>query len=103
MDQRRPFFTSYFLFLLWLFSAFTVSLLLFTEGFLLRRQVLDVRSNATPSTRPQFNKVVIMVIDALRHDFVTFDESNISPEAYQNKLPIVKQLQDSGHAKVRDT
>lgn len=38
------------------------------------------------------SKVIILLIDALKYEFGVYDENVTSPLAYQNKLPIIKQL-----------
>lgn len=38
------------------------------------------------------SKVIILLIDALKYEFGVYDENVTSPLAYQNKLPVIKQL-----------
>ncbi len=99
----------YLLFLLWLSASLATSLLLFTNGFLLRRQVLEARSNSTAAP-PVFAKAVVVVVDALRHDFALWEEeedaSRLREEErhFRNRMPVVRELQREGTAKVqRDT
>lgn len=41
-----------------------------------------------PSER---NKVVFLLIDALRYDFTEYDINNVKPLPYQNKLPVINE------------
>ncbi|RIA81289.1 hypothetical protein C1645_700940 [Glomus cerebriforme] len=105
-------------FCIWLLLLHLGSLFLFTRGFLLARLVLNNKSqcsetpfwNSTDSqygtTRgldpnscwypTQFQKTVIIVIDALRFDFAASHSSNndldIDHSHYLNKLPIFHEL-----------
>lgn len=42
----------------------------------------------------QDNKVVLVIIDALKYEFGVFNESLTEPHPYQNKLRFLKDLQD---------
>ena len=99
----------YFIILLW-FSVLTGGgLLLFTKGFLLKRLVVDEVAkcdvNFTMKSDKQgahdgcwmhsrFKRAVIIVIDALRYDFATFNSSvkTASELPYQNKLKVIREL-----------
>ena len=74
------------IFLLWLSFVLISSLLIFTGGFLLRRNVLENRSkclqnNSTSNDKqcnkvnPVFDKAVIIIIDALKYEFTKYNES----------------------------
>jgi phosphatidylinositol glycan class O len=71
----------------------TVSIAFFTKGFLLSRQVLDNYSSTTDiifqdaSSLRNFDKAVIVIIDALRFDFVIPDELSDKPYHNHLKLP----------------
>ncbi len=53
---------------------------------------------AGPATFP---KVAIVIVDALRHDFADWKQNVTSEEKhYTNKLPIIRELQDRGQAKL---
>ncbi|XP_062516559.1 GPI ethanolamine phosphate transferase 3-like isoform X2 [Corticium candelabrum] len=105
------------LFLLgWVFLLHCLSIFLFTKGFLLRRTVVfnssrcsdewvaidvtDARITNSASNRTRcwmerrYNKLVIIVIDALRVDFGLFDPllSISDTPHYRNKLPIIHEL-----------
>lgn len=43
----------------------------------------------------QNNKVVLVVIDALKYEFGDYNESLIDPHPYQNKLSVLKELKDN--------
>ncbi|GAV47032.1 hypothetical protein ZYGR_0E00430 [Zygosaccharomyces rouxii] len=54
-----------------------IAIAFFTRGFLLTRQVLDNVSSPFPNQYGKFDKAVVLVIDALRFDFVIpVDESH---------------------------
>ncbi|KAF9941915.1 mannose-ethanolamine phosphotransferase gpi13, partial [Modicella reniformis] len=101
--------------LLWVFLIHLGAIYLFTRGFLLSRSVLDSKSecNNTNVDEAVFNhhgqsrgqpecwypqhykKAVVIVIDALRFDFVVphHDLPDNEPEPYYlNKLPIIHNL-----------
>ena len=108
--------------LLFIFCCQAVGFLLFCKGFLLKRVVIPeytncahthtkyttpslLTSNTTGSTptpreylqschsfpRP-FKRVVWLIIDALRYDFMFFDDTLHHPSAYQNKIPFVRDI-----------
>lgn len=41
---------------------------------------------------PQKSKVLLIVIDALRYDFMTYDPKNTNPLPFENKMPIFNEL-----------
>lgn len=43
----------------------------------------------------QNNKIILIVIDALKYEFGEFDENLTDPLPYQNKLSVFKELQDN--------
>ncbi|RAK97602.1 GPI ethanolamine phosphate transferase 3 [Aspergillus ibericus CBS 121593] len=97
------------LFFLWILLIHTAGLYLFTKGFLLSRQILDSKShcsdppvnlsrittptsdtsNTTCWTQPIFSKAIILLIDALRHDFTTPQPT--SPKPYHNALTVLHE------------
>ena len=107
------------LLLLLLLVCHAVALLLFCKGFLLRRVVIPEYSNCSlghpaPSERDwsrqrtqiesqscyphprRFRRVVWLLIDALRYDFLEYDPSlDPSPPVFRNKLPFVRDLLES--------
>ncbi len=77
--------------------------LLFCKGFLLKRVVIPEYSNCSssytihslPSCYSQerrYKRVVWLLIDALRYDFMQWDDMTSSPPIYQNKMSYVRQL-----------
>ena len=108
-----------FLFL-WVCSFYTIGLLIFTKGFLLKRLVIQEKSECNtketvyswrfnssknvigsqnvsgrgcslPST---YSRAVLLIIDALRYDFALYDDSLEDSETlpYQNKLTVIHDL-----------
>lgn len=113
---------SYILFLVWLCYLIVSSVILFTGGFLLTRKVQSTNStcyslkdtceigddtcllNDTSNSvtdyigvsnvcLPPRAKVILLIVDALRYDFTEFNESIENPRPFQNKLPIMSQVQ----------
>ncbi|KAG0212574.1 mannose-ethanolamine phosphotransferase gpi13 [Mortierella sp. GBA30] len=102
--------------LLWVFLVHVGAIYLFTRGFLLSRSVLDSKSECNNTNidesifswqgrghgqgqhncwYPQeYKKAVVIVIDALRFDFVVpHDDLNNEQEPhYLNKLPVIHKL-----------
>jgi GPI ethanolamine phosphate transferase 3 subunit O len=96
-----------------LISLYAVGILLFTKGFLLKRIVVGKNSTCSPADRedislndghgastsqagncwlqPSFKKAVIIVIDALRFDFVAHEDDKWTDDVphYLNKLTIL--------------
>lgn len=91
--------------LLWLSGIVFVAAFLFTEGFLLARLELQENNTRTQSVA-QYDRVVLIIIDALRFDFVYFNtslndnmdsssrggSSSSSRDYYHNKMRIVHEL-----------
>ena len=94
---------------LWIVTLYVIGILLFTNGFLLkRREIVDksacivdfstqsdahAHGDAGCWMHRRFKRAVILVIDALRYDFVA---SNITSSAnsmpFQNKLTVIHDL-----------
>ncbi|XP_053556984.1 GPI ethanolamine phosphate transferase 3 [Bombina bombina] len=115
MMRRAP----VLLFLAWVSALFCSGIWLFMSGFLLMRIELNNQSSCTDlpfSSLPgsfqrdpdtcwlpkRFEKAVIVIIDALKYDFATYDPENTNPKPYENKLEIIHQLVSSQprHAKL---
>ncbi|XXH04845.1 hypothetical protein Hte_011267 [Hypoxylon texense] len=109
-------------FWVWLLCMHIVGILLFTSGFLLTRLVLDNRSECdNPPIAPlleweasgtveggcwhpkTFNKVVIVLIDALRYDFTVPVQDENQAEAFHNAFPFLYEssVQSPGNAFLR--
>lgn len=84
------------LLLLWIFSIHTTSLYLFTRGFLLSRLALENKSVACSSDQaclpPTHSKAVILIIDALRFDFITPNPPIPLDEYHHNVLTLPAEL-----------
>lgn len=77
-----------------------IGVYLFSQGFLLSRQVLpnlaqcDLGNGASACMQPKFDKAVVLIIDALRFDFVVpVDEKHANPY-YHNNFPILHNLME---------
>nr|XP_039271135.1 GPI ethanolamine phosphate transferase 3-like [Styela clava] len=84
----------------------SISLALFTRGFLLMRLEIDRKTPSCQSDFPsieddisscqnshfKFKKLVVMIIDALRYDFASFDEDRAMQMIFHNKMPIFNDL-----------
>lgn len=99
----------YFFFLCWTVFLATIGALLFTKGFLLKRIVVnesstcDVNFTAKSNNNAEdgcwmdkrFNKSVVIIIDALRYDFVAYNNTLAergSEPPYQNKFKFLHEL-----------
>lgn len=102
------------LILILLLACHAVAVLLFCKGFLLRRVVIPEYSNCTREHNPQldpanawsdvmddqschfyprkFKRVVWLLIDALRYDFVEYNSTLDPVPVYRNKLTFVRDL-----------
>ena len=97
---------AYFTFLCWTVFLTVVGTLLFTKGFLLKRLVVNKNGtcnvNFTSSDDQEgcwmssrFSKTVIILIDALRYDFVAYDstlEESGDELPYRNKFTFLHEL-----------
>ncbi|KAM4707713.1 GPI ethanolamine phosphate transferase 3 [Discoglossus pictus] len=96
-------------FLAWVSVLFYTGIWLFMSGFLLMRIELNNQSTCSdlpsldlPNNHQQepgtcwlprrFEKAVVVIIDALRHEFAKYDPENNDPKPYQNKLEVIHQL-----------
>ena len=100
----------YFIFLCWTVLLTVIGTLLFTKGFLLKRLVVNKNSSCTVNFTSKseqghqecwmpakFNKTVVIIIDALRYDFATYNVTSADTNEefpYQNKLKIFHELLD---------
>ena len=82
---------------------FISSLILFTGGFLLQRQAIDQRASCSSASShchsqpPDFDKAVVIIIDALKYDFASYHDSvTNSSRNFQNNLPVIHELEKSG-------
>ncbi len=98
----------YFLVLCWTYFVYAIGIWLFTKGFLLKRLAIEENStchvNFTVKAdqhgeegcwmHKRFHKAVIIVIDALRFDFVAYSKLDKDEEElpFQNKLKVVHEL-----------
>lgn len=110
----------YFLFLAWFSYLIVSSILLFTNGFLLNRIIINTNSTCTskinhlcskrdpvgncinreeteltldtPNCMPAKSKVILLIIDAFRHDFALYNEYLEYPLPYENKMPFINEL-----------
>ncbi|EGV61911.1 hypothetical protein CANTEDRAFT_125231 [Yamadazyma tenuis ATCC 10573] len=93
-QKLRITFFGYFLVLLFFASLQVISIVFFTQGFLLSREVPDIISNCSDEVQaclvPKFEKAIVLVIDALRFDFAIPVEG--SEMFYHNNFPILYEL-----------
>ena len=74
---------------------YLIGLSFFLNGFLLTRRVILQNSNpiVSSSKSNQFNRIVFVIIDALRYDFIKPDEQS-STNYYRNQMEYVAELLD---------
>ncbi|XP_050520153.1 GPI ethanolamine phosphate transferase 3 [Daktulosphaira vitifoliae] len=91
----------YMLILLWLICTFSSIILLFSKGLLLHRDVLVNKSSCDTNVpfniisqrcTATHNKIILILIDALRYDFVTQSDQN---KPYTNKITVLKDVLSS--------
>jgi len=92
--------------LFFLFCCHLVSFLLFCKGFLLKRVVIAEYSQCSnPHKTPDnllscnfyprpFKRVLWLLVDALRYDFMLYDDTLTSVPVYRNKMPYIRDLLD---------
>lgn len=70
----------------------TTGLYLFLKGFLLTRQTLDLPTLPNESASTHFDRVILIIIDALRFDFAVSTDQKQENEYYRNQLPVFERL-----------
>ncbi|EGC39640.1 hypothetical protein DICPUDRAFT_147575 [Dictyostelium purpureum] len=106
-NKKSPTVTNIFIFTLYFVIVLSVGCFLFFNGFLLMRYELPLKSQCNQSPLPNqlsdingcwmnktFNKAVIIVIDALRYDFLEEQPVNDSKTSiyFHNRLPSIQKL-----------
>ncbi|KAG5884969.1 hypothetical protein JTB14_000362 [Gonioctena quinquepunctata] len=54
--------------------------------------ILNEYASASAICLPPRTRIVLLIVDALRYDFTTYDENNLDPLPFQNKLPAIYSL-----------
>ncbi|KAL4505857.1 hypothetical protein ABPG72_013618 [Tetrahymena utriculariae] len=93
MDYNKKIFLLVLQFFALLFSAMFV----YQNGFFIIKEVLPDISSTSEFIKPQANKVILVIIDALRFDFTQkFQENDDgSPlEHFKNKLTIIQEMME---------
>lgn len=87
---------------LWLFFLYAYGVLHFLQGFLLTRREVHLKSTTFDGVScclaPKYKQIVILVIDALRYDFLVYNNSTSSRPIYHNNFPVVQKLLRDNHA-----
>ena len=68
-----------------------IGLYLFKEGFLLSRLELE-NISAPQETFKKFNKTLLIIIDALRFDFIDYLPQETNPPHFINKMPVINEM-----------
>ena len=73
---------------------YIIGLIIFLNGFLLTRRVILQNSNGIipPSIPNEFNQIILIVIDALRYDFIKPNDDESIKTNYQNQMPFIHEL-----------
>ena len=87
----------YFLSLLIVILLYFIGVLMFTSGFLLRRIVVNENNTCslsadTCNSPKLFDNAVIIIIDALRYDFMKYNETLVHPLPFQNNFKHMHHL-----------
>jgi predicted AlkP superfamily pyrophosphatase or phosphodiesterase len=74
--------------------VYIIGLILFLNGFLLTRRVILKNSNGIiPLSKPnEFKQIILIIIDALRYDFIKPNNNNSIINNYQNQMPFIRKL-----------
>lgn len=86
-------YNKHLLFLLYIILNLCVSIYVFSNGFLLRRLALNATNFESHKNLKQFNKVIILFVDALRFDFV-FTSENSSVNGLKTIESLIKNQPD---------
>ena len=78
--------------LVWVFVIHAIGLYLFTRGFLLTRLSLSQTNTHDELLTPTHNRAVILIIDALRFDFISPDPPQPRSPHYHDILKLPAQL-----------
>ena len=81
--------------LVWVFAVHVVGLYLFTKGFLLTRLSLSQINTHDEPLTPTHKRAIILVIDALRFDFLTPDPPQPPSPHYHGVLELPAQLTEA--------
>lgn len=101
--------------LVFIFCCHAVGFLLFSRGFLLKRVIVPEYSKCSVTNTTQehipschghlvprpFKRVLWVLIDALRYDFMVYDDSLDPPPVFRNKMPFVRDLLQTQPANAR--
>ncbi|XP_023226180.1 GPI ethanolamine phosphate transferase 3-like isoform X1 [Centruroides sculpturatus] len=94
--------------LFWVISLYLFGLWIFSDGFLLKRNELELKSTFNDSSFNEatiaigsesnkfpviFNRSIIVIVDALRYDFVRWSKGE---NYYKNKFTILDELRHNG-------
>lgn len=89
-------------FFAWLFLLYSNGVLHFLQGFLLTRREIHLKSSAFDGVscclEPKYRQIIILLIDALRYDFLPYNNSTSSGAIYHNNFPVVHKLLKDDHA-----
>ncbi|KAL7646356.1 UNVERIFIED_CONTAM: hypothetical protein RMT77_003266 [Armadillidium vulgare] len=97
-------FWKYFCLVFIVLELIVISIHIFSQGFLLTRDTIANKSKCTDFDRSctknietcilpkKFNKTVLLIVDALRYDFVIYDEKLKNELYYQNKIRVISEI-----------
>ena len=86
----------------WLFLLYSNGVLYFLQGFLLTRREIHLKSTSSDGVscclEPKYKQIIILIIDALRYDFLLFNnQTSEEIPSFHNNLPIVQNLLKDNH------
>ncbi len=87
----------------WLFLLYSNGVIYFLHGFLLTRREIHLKSTVSDGVscclEPKYKQIIILIIDALRYDFLLYNNDTIKENIpiYHNNLPVVQQLLKDNH------
>lgn len=93
----------YCVFLLWLIVLYASGAAHFLQGFLLTRREIHLKSSVSDGVsccmEAKYDKVIILLIDALRYDFLLYDNKTKEEgmSIAHNNMPVVQRLIEDNH------
>lgn len=108
MLTERGHLQAHFVNIVLLSLCFIIALLLFQHGFLLKRHEVQTRSSCSDVTvtrsacwlPARYQRAIILLVDALRYDFVAPQSSSSSQTLFGGRLPSVTRLLRENNGRV---
>jgi GPI ethanolamine phosphate transferase 3 subunit O len=76
-------------------AVYICGIYIFTQGYLLTRLVLpNVSTGCSTAPPARYNKTLLVLIDALRYDFISWDPNIKAADTphFMNKVPVIRDM-----------